>query len=166
MQIIPYWPPNTKLSCNFIQASDDWVLMSAGVPYKVEIMDMRLLVQYVVLHPSIHASNLTRLLREPIELPINCTEIHTLPIGQGHSTVRWEVTKGGILPKKLLFTFLASDAFNGSILKNPFWFRPFNLNYLQLKVNSDSYPFEPYTPNFDQKLVMREYRALFDQVCT
>lgn len=91
------------------------------------------------------------------------TEVRTRAIGSGPNTIRWDVTNGGVLPKKVLIVFMDSAGFNGDQKKNPFLFKNFGLNYLQLKVNSWNFPDEAYTPDFTKQLCMREYRALFDK---
>lgn len=159
------FPPDTSLTVTLHRASDDFLLCTGGNDkYKVEVIDTYMEVHYINLAPGMHESNMARLLKEPMCVPCNVTEVRTHPIGVGPTNIRWDITTGGILPKKVIIFLVDSEGFNGSQKKNPFLFSPRNLEYLQLKVNSWNYPDEPYTPDFSQSHCMREYRALFDNI--
>ena len=81
-----------------------------------------------------------------------------LPMGNGHREVRWDICSRGVLPKKLIIGFLDTRAFHGNQMMNGFFFQPRGVNFLQVKLNGRPYPVEPFCPDFDLGLVMREYR--------
>ena len=165
-QMGTYLPPDTQLVVTLHKASDDFLLLTGQdvKKYKVVVTDIFLEFCFVDVAPNLHESNMARLLKEPMCAPENVTQFFTKPIGVGPKNLRWDITSGGVVPKKVIIVFIDSDGFNGSQQKNPYLFQCKGLNYLQLRVNSRSYPDEAYTPDFDKELCMREYRGLFDNI--
>ena len=70
----------------------------------------------------------------------------------------------GTLPRQILIGFLKADALNGSYSLNPFNFQHFDCNFIALRVNGLQIPGKRYRPDFENKLVRRELRALYDNI--
>jgi hypothetical protein len=51
---------------------------------------------------------------------------------------------------------------DGRKTENPFLFQPYGVNYVNLKVDGQNYPPNPYQPDFNRGLISRELRALYD----
>ena len=56
------------------------------------------------------------------------------------------------------------DALNGTYASNPFEFQHFNCNFLAIRLNGEQIPLKGYIPDFTGRHIMREYRALFDNL--
>ena len=54
----------------------------------------------------------------------------------------------GVLPKKVVIGLVDTDAFNGDYQKNPFNFKHFNVNYVAMRRNGQSIPFEALDLNY------------------
>ncbi|GBM15957.1 hypothetical protein AVEN_136364-1 [Araneus ventricosus] len=67
----------------------------------------------------------------------------------------------GQLPKRLVIGCVDNDAFHGSLSKNTFNFKHFNLNFIELYVDGQSVPYNLLEPNFDQDNYIRAYKSLF-----
>ena len=59
---------------------------------------------------------------------------------------------------------MKADALNGDYTLNPFNFEHFNCNFLALRVNGVQTPAKGFRPNFENKIVRRELRALYDNI--
>ena len=68
------------------------------------------------------------------------------------------------LPDQIFMFFVDSDAKNGAINKNPFYFEHCDMTSCVLQFNGNNIPAQPYTPDFENKLVARELRGLYDNV--
>ena len=66
----------------------------------------------------------------------------------------------GVLPKFLLVGFVRHNAFNSDFQQNPYNFQHFNLNYLGLFKDGETFPMQPYQPDFANRGYLREYYNL------
>ena len=67
----------------------------------------------------------------------------------------------GRTPKMLVLAMVGSDAYVGSYTKNPYNFSHFGVNYVSLKRDGESIPFQPFEPNFAKPDYWREYLNIF-----
>ncbi|GBM40975.1 hypothetical protein AVEN_250301-1 [Araneus ventricosus] len=67
----------------------------------------------------------------------------------------------GQLLKRLVTGCVDNDVFHGSLSKNPFNFKHFNLNFIGLYVDGQSVPYNPLEPKFYQDNNIRAYQSLF-----
>jgi len=56
---------------------------------------------------------------------------------------------------------VSNAAYNGDLSKNPYHFKPYNVNHLALLVDGRQIPTTAYTPDFANKLFVRSYSSLF-----
>ena len=68
------------------------------------------------------------------------------------------------LPDQVFMFLVDSDAKNGALNKDPFYFEHCDMNYIVLQFNGNNIPAMPYTPDFANKLIARELRGLYDNV--
>ena len=59
---------------------------------------------------------------------------------------------------------MKAGALNGHYALNPFNFEHFNCNFLALRVNGVQTPAKGFRPHFENKIVRRELRALYDNI--
>ena len=68
------------------------------------------------------------------------------------------------LPDQVLMVMVNSDAKNGSLTKNPYYFQHFNASNVTLQVNQRNLPRDGLKQDFDRNLYMETYRELFDNL--
>ena len=96
--------------------------------------------------------------------PMTKTLCKKYTIPSGLSTANQPNIINGTLPRQLVIGFLKADALNGSYSLNPFNFHHFDCNFIALRVNGLQIPGKGYRPDFENKLVRRELRALYDNI--
>ena len=80
----------------------------------------------------------------------------------GTSLVRLDNLFQGRIPSQMIIVFVATDAFTGSYMKNPFNFKNYSLNYLDVSVNGKSLPRErPLEPDFANEQYTDVYSLMF-----
>jgi hypothetical protein len=165
LQTDKYFPPGLPLILKFNRENDSFALMSDktdGDAYKIEIQEMKLYVRYVQVAPEILEDHRKKFMTQTIKYPINMTTMRTHPISAGMSAVSIPNLFSGRLPKSLVMCFLENDNYNGKLNTNPYNFKHHDVNFISFKYNGKQIPSDPYTPNFEKKLFIREYRDLFD----
>jgi hypothetical protein len=157
-------PPGVELKIRLIRNQDSLSIMSMedNAAYTVVIDKLRLHMRLIELSPTLMHKHLSEWKTRPVLMPINRTVIRQYHISQGHASINIPSLFIGRLPKTVIVGMTTSKAYNGNFAKNPFNFQHFGCNYACLKVNGETVPSEPYTPDFASNLFIREYRALFE----
>lgn len=153
---------NTNLVIKFIRNSDDYSLMSATSIARIDIKKLTLQVHKVKIAEDFHNSLMVTLTKEPTLYPITQSKIKSVLIQSGTSTTTVQNILSGIIPKSIVIGFLDSRSYNGDVAYNPFHFKHFGLNLLNLKVNGKPFNPRPLQPDYDDGDYKREYRRLFD----
>lgn len=92
-----------------------------------------------VISPSVMAA-LTKVSEQtPFKYPLKRTILKPFVIPFASNKFSLTICKG-IMPRRALFFFIKTTAFDGSINENPFYFENFGVNSLNLKINSKSLP--------------------------
>ena len=73
------------------------------------------------------------------------------------------VTSGQI-PSRIIFAFVDSTAFQGSLIKNPFYFQHFRTKEVNLYVNSEKYPGVPIIYEFNNGIYSPGYDFYLEQL--
>ena len=68
----------------------------------------------------------------------------------------------GPLPKKVVFGFVNSNAFNGDYTLNPFNFEHFKLTKVSVSIDGEDAPYSPVIMDFDKNLYSKAYYTLFN----
>lgn len=165
-QVDRLFPPGTRITLTLNRAEDRFFICSSknDKSYKFQIRDMYLNIRHVTLSPEIvqqHQKDVES--GKPILLPYNRTTITTFSYAAGTPSIR-PILLEGPLPKFLMLGFVKSANFHGSFKTNPFEFVNCDINNLSINVNGETIPSIPYTPDFDNDLVTREYREFFDNI--
>jgi hypothetical protein len=130
--------------------------------YRVEIVDLKLWYKYVRLQTKLCVSIESKLSGNTNAIyPFVKNEIKYHLIPKGRKDYVWDSAFVGYLPKMLIVTMVRNDAFNGDYTHNPYKFQHFNLNKFNIKHDNTILPVEGYTPDFKNKLYMREFNDLF-----
>ena len=148
-------PLTIKLTRN----DPDFVLMSKKERYKyrISIDGASLYVTIKKIAPHIREAHETRLLTSNARYPLKRTDIKFFSRAANISDLSEPNVVNGILPSRIVFGLVETDAFNGHLRKNPFNFQNFNLNYVAVKRNGQDIPFEPISLNFDNSECVKGY---------
>ena len=68
----------------------------------------------------------------------------------------------GILPRKIAFSLVDSEAFSGSLTKNPFNLQHFNLSSVALRKNGENIPFQEIEMDYEAKCALMGYFSLLE----
>jgi len=151
--------PGQKLSIRLTRASDDFLILTGtDNKYKVKIEELRLYAERIKLDPAVTAKILQH---GPHKFLGNRTEMRSYALPSGLTSKTLTISQGGILPKTVVVAQVDTQALYGNPKKNPFNFDDKDLNRISLRVNGTQVPADGYSPDFKNKLVMREYTALF-----
>ena len=154
-----FLPPSNKLSLKFYRADDAFLLLTPleGTSYRLKITDLRLHYSRVVLAENIPPPKKEHYL-------LTRTELRRFPIASGLQTTSVAIHRDGRLPTSIVIGQVLTAACEGSFQHNPFNFAHFDLSRLNLTVNGEPVPAQPYTPDFENSNFAREYYALFSNL--
>ncbi|HEY6435190.1 MAG TPA: hypothetical protein VIY47_01255 [Ignavibacteriaceae bacterium] len=164
MQIKKLLPPGVPVSLIFTRARDAFTILSnkPGADFKIEIEDIKLHVRHVNLKPDLTTAHRRLFEIRPACYPIKRTIIKVSAHAPGLTSITLPSCFLGVMPKSLIVALVPSTSFHGSYSKNPYFFPHLNLKSMFIRVNNRQIPSEPFTPDWDNKMYLREYRALFD----
>jgi hypothetical protein len=140
------------------QGSDPQINAIKGI---IDIEDSILFVRRVKVSPSVLRGHLTGLDKYNAIYPIQRTEMQTFTITSGSQSFNKENIFRGQLPKLLVMGMVDNDAFNGTLSKNPFNFKHYDLNFLALYRDGEATPYRPFQPDYEKSLCMLDYMSLF-----
>ena len=132
---------------------------------KIIIEQARLYLRKVRPHPQILNDMELNLSRGGIvHYPINRTEINIIPAAAGLLKISKEQLFYGKVPKLLVMAMLDTEAASGVYNKNPFNFKHCFVKAIDLRIDGESKPILPLTPNFKTKQCTREYMSVLESM--
>ena len=117
--------------------------------FKINIRRAELLVRRVRLNPSValaHAQQLES--GKTVKYPLRRGVVTTFAVPLGSQSFVKENLISGQLPRRAFVAMTTNAAFNGTPPLNPFNFQHFGLNFLTASIASESFPSQPYKPDF------------------
>ena len=129
---------------------------------KVEFMDACLYFQRSKLAPNVLEGHRKALNFSPTKYPIRESFVVPITVSKGIMDTIIDNVHNGQLPKRAFVAFVDNNAFNGSTVLNPYNYQNFNLSYLAFSLDGTQHPHQAFEPNFDKKLYVREFSALFE----
>jgi hypothetical protein len=156
--------PNVAIKYTFIRNPDKYSLFGDTGDFKIKVLDLYMTVRKIKVKPDFHRSILQTLSKEPAIYPLTQSKIKTFLINKGTSSVNIQNLSSGNLPKTIIIGFLEDTAFNGALNKNPHLYKHFDLNYMNLQINSEPFHKTPLQPNYTDGKYMREYQLLLDNI--
>jgi hypothetical protein len=127
---------------------------------KVKILRAELWLRKVSPSPSVIAGHMAGLSKMNAVWPYNAHKIITSHHQKGATNISIADCCQGIFPKCMIVGMLDTDAYNGSWGTSPFNFQHFNVSEIGTMINGQHIPQQPYTPDFANKNVAREYLCL------
>lgn len=119
-------------------------------------------VRKVDLAPSLSLSIESYLTKEPAKYPIRRMVCKTINIEKGNRDTANLVLTNGQLPRRVIVTFVAKDAYFGNFAKNPFYFKPFNVREITLYAGGYAFPRSPIIMNFKKSRYVQGYVNLLE----
>lgn len=129
---------------------------------KVNIIDTRLFVHRSIVNPQVVLAHNKALEQTNARYFITRKEVKACTIAKDTIDCCLNNVENGVLPRKLYISFVSNDAYNGSQILNPFYFKNYSLNHIACYINGQQYPHKPYTPDFENEKYIREYFSLFE----
>lgn len=152
--------PGNRITLKLVRNSDQFVLMASGTEnYKIKIIDLALHVRRIRLDPMIVNKVVSP--TAPQQYLTSYTELKDYPLASGLQQWSTILYRGDKLPNHIIVGQVLTAAMVGSYSKNPFNFQHFKLSRINLKLNGIRIPTEPLTPDFTNRVYMREYLHLF-----
>lgn len=151
------------IKIKFIRAKDDFCLMATtpADTHKVKIMGASLYIKKVTVAPGIRLAHAKALTHTNLKYPIDRVCLKTVSIPNGSRECSQDNLFLGQIPKFLVICFVDNEAMSGSYTMNPFNFQHYNLEYLNVIADGQSYPGKPFQPTFNNGQYGREYYQLF-----
>ena len=160
LQADKHFAPGNKLTLTFHQNSSKFALLCAGpTKYKIVIKRLELYGRRMVLEPSVHQKILSQ--NSVFNYTCQHTELREIHLPKGSKEGSYRINHGGPFYKQILLVQVATAALVGDYKRNPFYFRNYKLNYLEIKENQKSHPTDPLTPDYTNGDFMRAYLKLF-----
>ena len=154
---------DVTLRMRLVRNKDAFCMMSsvAGAAYKIKISVCKMLIRKVKLSPSIHVAHGKALEIGNAKYPIRRATVKTYTIPRGHLNHSQEQLFAGDTPSRIVVGIVDNDSFNGSFLKNPYNFKHFSVNKVQLYVDGQQQLVRPIETNYANNHFIPGYMSLF-----
>ena len=158
-----YMLPGVTIDLRFSLNEPNMFLMSAGTDtYRLKFTDFFLLFDRIEVEESLRLRLEAELEKgERAIYGMGRGTIRTKQIASGETFANWAGAYTGRLPNSIMIGMMSSKAYNGDYTTNPFNFPDFNIDTIQIRVNSMTLPCTPLTLKDDKR---RAYRHFFDNV--
>ncbi|KAM7367415.1 hypothetical protein PAMP_001046 [Pampus punctatissimus] len=149
-----------KIRCT--RAKNEFCLMRNTIDdFRVNILSASLFVKKVTVSPAVKLAHAKALMHTNVKYPIDRVCLKNFSIPAGTRVSNQDNIFLGQIPKFIVLGFVDHEAFTGSYARNPFNFQHYDLEFLCLYVDGQSYPSKPFQPNFARNNAIREYHQLF-----
>ena len=160
-----YLLPGISFKLKLSRSKDAFSIISkAGKEFIVKIHHLSLFVHRVQASESVQKSFELSLSRKNALYPITRSHCKKITIPSGISNANTPNLIHGMLPRQLVLAFTYSESTTGKYELNPFRFQHFDCNFLAIRVEGQQFPAKAFRPDFKNKLVQREVRALYDNI--
>src|SRR5271167_1310199 len=128
---------------------------------KINIKRVHLWMRKVQVSPSVLMGHQTGLTSMNARINYNSHKIFTYFLEKGQLNYSNSDCCPGIYPKLILATFVKTTSYNGDFKTTPYNFQHLYVTSIGLKVNGQFTPSEPYTPDFENADMKREYLMMY-----
>lgn len=155
-------PSKVGLYLKFHRSEPSFALMAINEDqkYKIQIDKAMIVANIKKVASHVRVAHEARLLQTNARYPIRRIQMRYFTRGPGMTDLSEPNVVNGILPKRIGFGLVSTDAFNGNLNKNPFHFRHFNASRVCLKQNGISVPFDPLSLDYDNNEFVLQYFLL------
>lgn len=155
-----YIIPNIELSLELVRSPSTFCVL-AEKKYEVEISDAVLYIRTVALNAQVQEGHMLGLKNLNAVYPIQKSEMKYHVVPSGSSSYVIDNVFHGVIPKMIAFGFVKDKI---GPKDNPFNFHHFNLSSLSIYSNGVSVPFKELKTDFKNKLCMRAYLGMFQNL--
>ncbi|KAL3116262.1 hypothetical protein niasHT_002345 [Heterodera trifolii] len=126
----------------------DGTLQENKKVYRIRVHDMRLYVRTVDVTPSLNLAISRQLESTSAKYPLRKIEMRSIFLGTGRTELAHNVFTS-TLPRRLICTFVSTDAYSGNRKMSPYKFEHANLRSISVEANGQTFPSTPYLLSFD-----------------
>ena len=155
-----------NLEMNFVKNDDKFCLIGKE-GYELQINDFIVNVRKIKISDKVLLAHAMALERSNAIYPITRVNVQARTINQNVLSDKFENLISGPLPKRIVIGMVESEAYNGSLTKNPFNFQNFSLKELNVTIDGEQLPYQPFQFNYtDSKNPshVRGYYSLFQGI--
>lgn len=154
---------NVELSVKFHRADTKFALMAKeNNRYEISIDSAVLYVCHKRISDSIREAHLMTLQTKNIKYPVRKVQMKFFTRGANRSDLSEPNLVNGILPRRIVFCLVDSEAFGGNLQKNPFNFQSFELSSINLRKNGENVPFQEIEMDFENNCFLQGYMSLLE----
>lgn len=163
MQSVRALPPNIPVKIVLTRNPDAFTVIGINeTEYRVKLHSLKLYIRKIECDPVVRRDYLNRIQKSPAMLPFTRSVVKKYLVAQNASNVTLSGIFRDNIPRQIVMMMVKQTRVDGRKNENPFYFQPFGVNYVNLKVDGQNYPPNPYQPDFERGLIAREMRALYD----
>ncbi|KAL3080636.1 hypothetical protein niasHS_012980 [Heterodera schachtii] len=126
----------------------DGTLQENKKEYRIRVHDMRLYVRTVDVTPSLNLAISRQLESTSAKYPLRKIEMRSIFLGTGRTELAHNVFTS-TLPRRLICTFVSTDAYSGNRKMSPYKFEHANVRSISVEANGQTFPSTPYLLSFD-----------------
>ncbi|KAL3114760.1 hypothetical protein niasHT_014574 [Heterodera trifolii] len=126
----------------------DGTLQENKKEYRIRVHDMRLYVRTVDVTPSLNLAISRQLESTSAKYPLRKIEMRSIFLGTGRTELAHNVFTS-TLPRRLICTFVSTDAYSGNRKTSPYKFEHANVRSISVEANGQTFPSTPYLLSFD-----------------
>ena len=151
---------NVKLKLS--RSKDLFSLMWTGdIAFRVVIVSASMFVRKVKLSPSVFLAHAKTLENGMAKYPIRRVICKSFTVPTGYRDVSSERLFSGSLPTRLIIGCIDNAAFNGSNIRNPFFFKHYNLTELSVYLDGQQHGIKPVKCQYGSNEYISAYMSLF-----
>ena len=157
-----YLPNGVSMKLRFHRQKNSFLLMAAEEStFKVVVEECCLLVRKVKPSPGVFVGHQEALSKQPAKYPITRKECKSITVPTGLRSVKRDNLFLGQLPKRVVVAMVDSAAAAGAYNRNPYNFKTFNINHIQLYTDGEPVHAQPLTPDLAKNSYLQCYESLY-----
>ena len=156
-------PSNVEIKVKLFQSQDAFRINAAtnDEEFKLKILDASLRICYNQLTPEQTIQNETMLSKSPVVYDYKRSDLKVFQLTKGSYTATFENIFNSC-PLETVIAFVPSQAYSGSFTENPFNFKHYGVNFIEVSLDNISQPGVALKPAFAMKNYTEAYLRLFD----
>ena len=156
-------PSNVEIKVKLFQSQDAFRINAAtnDEEFKLKILDASLRICYNQLTPEQTIQNESMLSKSPVVYDYKRSDLKVFQLTKGSYTATFENIFNSC-PLETVIAFVPSQAYSGSFTENPFNFKHYGVNFIEVSLDNISQPGVALKPAFAMKNYTEAYLRLFD----
>ena len=139
-----------------------FTLMSDGADqFKIQLLSASFIVRKLKPTPGVLLGHADALKLKPASYPLIRKECKSFAIPQGLAQFKQDNIFLGQLPSRIVIAMVDADAFAGTYAKNPFNFKHYNVNLVQLYADGEPVRSRAFYPDMENSCFVECYNSLF-----